>query len=64
MDWKPLDKKTLEYIGTEPRCCECHKKLGDNTKAYSRSEKDGLTMCICARKVCLLWRNLGFMMYV
>lgn len=51
MDWKPLDKKTLEYIGTEPRCCECHEKLGDNTKAYSRSEKDGLYCERCKKKL-------------
>lgn len=50
MDWMTLDKKTLEYIGINPRCCKCHMKLGDNMKGYSCSEKDGLYCERCKKK--------------
>ncbi|UCE16869.1 MAG: hypothetical protein JSV12_04505 [Candidatus Bathyarchaeota archaeon] len=51
MDWKPLDKNTLEYIGIEPRCFKCHIKLDDKMKGYSRSEKDELYCERCKKKV-------------
>ena len=51
MDWKPLDKKTLEYIGKEARCCRCDIELDNNTKGYSRSEKDELYCEKCIKKV-------------
>ena len=51
MNWKPLDKKPLEYIGEEARCCKCGVKLGNDMKGYSRSEKDGLYCELCKKKV-------------
>ena len=51
MKWKPLDKKTLEYIGEEARCCKCGMVLGNNMKGYSRSEEDELYCERCIKKV-------------
>jgi len=51
MNWKPLDRKTLEYLGIEPRCCKCHVKLDDNMKGFSRSEKNGIYCERCRKKV-------------
>ena len=51
MDWKPLDKKTLDYINKDARCCRCGAKLGNNMKGYSRSEKDGLHCEKCKNEV-------------
>ena len=49
--WKPLDRKTLEYLGIEPRCSRCGIKFDNSMKGFSRSEKDRVYCERCVPKV-------------